>query len=213
MTLSLQDRVALYHHAFPKRPPMWVFNDRIEGIWRGGNDYRGSGFHGSYPPCFLPRVHALFPDKKLVLHVPSGSLPPGDYTRIDGNPDLNPDFCGDIHDLLSLVGDRRFDLACVDVPYAKVDADHYGFPMVQRQIVFRSVLSVLEVGGHMVWLDMIHPNYRKADSAQDGTIYFRQEFPDEAPQVGEVGIFGSTNHRVRGVFIFEKLREKENKQR
>lgn len=205
MNLTLQQRIEAYQQAFPKFQPLYLANERrIEGLWIMGNDYSTSGYHGAYPHGYLKRVSSMFPDAKDILHAPSGSLPPGDYLRIDGNPDCKPDIVGDIHDIKELVGNRLFDLSFIDVPYSKSDADHYGFPMVRRNVVLRSVLEVTRPGGFIVWLDQVHPQHRKVVSPEVGVIYLREEFP-ELSDAGEIGMVKSTNHRVRGVFMFQRV--------
>ena len=40
-----------------------------------GNDYRvKTGYYGRYPPGYLRRIRALFPDKRNVLHLFSGKV-------------------------------------------------------------------------------------------------------------------------------------------
>jgi hypothetical protein len=47
---------------------------RLYAQWVLGQDYRSkSGYHGSFPPNYLERVMALFPDAERVLQVFSGS--------------------------------------------------------------------------------------------------------------------------------------------
>jgi len=83
--LALRDRVAAFHAAFPQveahggglvcKPDATGGYDRVQGVWLGGQDYRNaSGLYGSYPPYFLPRIFAMFPDAQRVLHLFSGSL-------------------------------------------------------------------------------------------------------------------------------------------
>ena len=49
----------------------------------------------------------------------------------------------------------------------------------------------MKPGGNLVWLDQAWPMFRK----------------DELRIWGVICVIRSTNHRVRAVFIFEKLRE------
>ncbi|MBF0501476.1 MAG: hypothetical protein HQM09_15150 [Candidatus Riflebacteria bacterium] len=204
--LPLSTRAELYHKAFPKFQLLRADDVRLEGLWIMGNNYRTSGYYGAYPHGYLPRVMSMFPDAERVLHVPSGSLPPGDYTRIDIRPEGNPDIVGDCHDCKSLLGDRTFDLVMVDVPYSNEDALNYGRPMVNRIRVLRSVLEVMEPGGYIVWLDQAPPIHRKAESLQVGSIIvLPMVFEEEGcSMVGGIGMQKSTNHRVRGIFIFRK---------
>lgn len=187
--MLLQKMCDLYKAKFPDFQPLYIANEkRIEGLWIMGNCYQTSGYYGAYPHGYLDRVMSMFPDARDILHVPSGSIPPGPYLRIDIRHEVNPDIVGDCHDLPALVGDRRFDLILADIPYSIEDADHYGRPMVKRNQVFKSCLEVCKPGGWIVWLDQVFPMHRK----------------DQVDWALAVGIVKSTNHRVRGVFGFRK---------
>jgi hypothetical protein len=100
VTLTLADRVDAYKRAFPQWPQSWPWivqegagahrHDVAYGVWKIGQDYRNkSRFYGAYPHGYLERVMAFFPDltpaspKSAVMHVFSGSLPPGHYERVD----------------------------------------------------------------------------------------------------------------------------------
>jgi hypothetical protein len=193
---QLQQRCEFYGQAFPWPPPradqeesVWVDGDRwISGVWILGNDYRGSGYYGAYPPNFIKRVMALFPDAQRILHLFSGSLPPGPYTRFDIQGP-NADVIGDAHELHERFAAESFDLIVADPPYSNEDADHYGVPMIQRNRVLAECAIILEAGGFLVWLDQVLPMFLKNTLRLCGTI----------------GIVRSTNHRVRLASIFKKL--------
>lgn len=189
LELTLEQRCEAYGRAFPRFPaPRVIDGKRIEHLFIMGNCYQTSGYYGAYPHGYLDRVMAMFPDAKDILHVPSGSLPPGPYLRIDIRPEVSPDIVGDCHDLLALVGERRFDLILADPPYSAEDAEHYGRPMVKRNVMLKSCLDVLRHGGWVIWLDQVLPMHRK----------------DEVDWAMAIGMVKSTNHRVRGVFGFRK---------
>ena len=189
--LTPADRARLYDNAFPHYPAVWSDKDWLLGQWNMGNNYKGSGYHGAYPPSYLKRVLAMFPDVTRMLHLFSGSLPPGRYTRVDRRADVQqgvvPDVRADAHALPFLSG--AFGLILADPPYSGEDADRYGSPMVDRKRVFDECVRVLMPTGHLVWLDMIHPMYRKAD----------------LKLWGQIGIVRSTNHRYRLVTMFRRL--------
>ncbi|EKR25825.1 hypothetical protein LEP1GSC087_0447 [Leptospira interrogans serovar Bataviae str. L1111] len=104
----------------------------------------------------------MFPDKSKVLHLFSGKTPVGAYLRMDKNPDLKPEIVGDAELLSSyvraLIG-HSLDLILADPPYTKEDAEHYGFLMVNRGKVLMEAWKSLEMGGHLVWLDQVVPQY------------------------------------------------------
>lgn len=182
-------RAENYNKSFPDFPPLYVFNDRIEGLWIMGNNYRTSGYHGAYPHGYLKRVLALFPDvaESEIIHVCSGSLPPGEYTRVDINPDLKPDFCCNAEELSGRIN-KKYQLALVDVPYTGEDAERYGFPMLSRKKVLAEIHKILNPGGWVVWLDQMLPMFSKKDWEWKIAI----------------GMIKSTNHRARAITGFQK---------
>lgn len=192
MSLTLRDRVKLYADAFPQYPDshlhMGQDDKRFYGMWFGGQNYKGSGYYGAYPAGYLKRVTSMFTDCEPVLHLFSGSLPPGDYTRFDLNTDLNPDVVGDAHALEVYFDPEQFGIIYADPPYSNEDADKYGTPHVNRNKVVASCQKVLKPGGFLVWLDQILPIFRK----------------DQMQMVGSIGFVRSTNHRFRVVTIFQK---------
>lgn len=185
--MNPKERVAAYNAAFPKFPGMWFDKGWILGIWNIGNSYKGSGFYGSYPPSYLKRIGAMFPDKRPPLHLFSGSLRGVPGVRVDVNPKNEPDIIGDAHNLSEVVTDK-FDWILSDPPYSNADAVHYGTPMINRFTVIKECVKVMEPGAHLCWMDTTLPMYRKS----------------ELKRIGEIMITRSTNHRVRAVFIFER---------
>src|SRR5947207_5258365 len=83
VALTPTDRARLYNAAFPNYPAVWSDKDWLMGMWCMGNNYQGSGYYGAYPPSYVKRVLAMFPDDERILHCFSGSLPEGPYVRID----------------------------------------------------------------------------------------------------------------------------------
>ena len=187
MAMTLQDRCDAYAAAFPDWPAPSVQQGRIYGIWFLGNDYRGSGYHGAFPPNFVKRVMSMFPGMGNVLHLFSGSLPKGDYTRFDAREDIEAEIHGDAESLSTHLAPSWADLIIADPPYTGEDAEKYGQPMVNRNRVVEECHKVLRPGGFLIWLDQVMPMYRKVDWDLAGVI----------------GIFRSTNHRFRCCCIFQ----------
>lgn len=190
---TIDQRARAYTATFPDRPPLLIAGgakkdttNRLEGVWVTGNDYRGSGYYGAYPPGYLARVGALFPDAERVLHLFSGSLPPGPYLRCDCQGEA--EILGDAEEIDSLVGPLTFDLVLADPPYNEAEAAKYGTKMIGRATVLAAVHRILDPGGFLVWLDHVFPQYAKTDWHLRGLI----------------GLVGSTNHKIRQVTIFEK---------
>lgn len=189
--MNWQERIAHYTTATRLPRSLFVADDgRVVGTWIMGNDYRvKSGYYGGYPAGYLKRIAALFPDRQRVLHVFSGkvdlSLLPGD--TVDSNPDLNPTYVADAHDLSS-VPLHLYDLVLCDPPYSVEDAERYQTTMVKRNVVMRSLAAGMSKGARVVWLDQVLPMYRKTDWDIEAVI----------------GMVKSTNHRFRVVTVFQK---------
>ena len=163
---------------------------RMFGTFTLGNDYRSKqGYHGEYPPNYLRRMKALFPDKNAVLHLFSGKVDtvamPGD--TVDLNPDLHPTWLDDAQTLVK-VPLEYYDLIMCDPPYTSEDADHYGTTMVKRGKVMKALTRCLP-GTHLAVLDQAWWMY-------DKTLW---EFE------AEIGMRRSTNHRFRVVTIWRRL--------
>lgn len=195
--MTLEQRAAAYAAAFPTRPPLQLVQEGGQPVIYGhfliGQDYRNkTTFYGAYPNGLLQRIAALFPDAvgAQTLHAFSGSLPPGDYTRLDVNPDNRPDVIGDVCDVARLFHKQgRFKLVIADPPYSSEDAKRYGTPMINRGRATRALASVVYSGGHLVWLDTVWPMFSKA--------LWRT--------AGRITVVRSTNHRVRLLSIFERV--------
>lgn len=197
MALTLRDRVEAYSAAFPDRPPLQLVResgrDVLYGMWLGGQDYRNkSTFYGQYPPRYLDRVMCLFPDVAAsprptdVLHVFSGSLPPGHYERCDL---MQPaEIQASVYELPNIILNWRPRLILADPPYSKEDAERYGTPPLDRGRAMRALAGVTNPGAHLVWIDCVWPMHHSQQWATVGRITFIR----------------STNHRVRLVSIFER---------
>ena len=83
-TLPLAVRANSYNLEFAKYPGSHLVcvNNCISGVWMLGNNYKGSGYYGAYPPQYVRRIMSLFPDARNVMHLFSGSLHPVKYIRV-----------------------------------------------------------------------------------------------------------------------------------
>lgn len=192
--VSLRQRADWYAATFPQWPGSWLHATptMLQGAWILGNDYRGSGYHGAYPPGYLRRVRALFLDVpvRLQAHLFSGSLAPDvGGVRIDANATLRPTVAADAQALPFATG--ALQLTFADPPYSATDAARYGFPMIDRRRVLREVARATAPGGFLVWLDTVLPMFRK----------------DAWSWVGQIGVVVSTNHQYRMVSIFQRTSE------
>jgi len=187
--MNWQERIDHYEKVtgFPKSL-FFAADGRVVGLWIMGNDYRvKSKFYGGYPATYLKRVKALFPDKKRVLHLFSGKVDTAAFpgVTVDINPKLQPDIVDDAH-TLTKVPLEDFDLVLADPAYSKEDTVHYGTPMVNRNVVVRTLSKRLRRGCHIVWLDQVLPMYRK----------------DTLNTEAHIGMVKSTNHRFRVITVF-----------
>ena len=182
-------RAAFYNKAFPNYPPLHVHDRWVYGIWEIGNDYKGSGYYGSYPPSYMKRVYAMFPEKKpsRTLHLFSGSLQvPGVRVDIQNHGSVFPSVVASAVHLP--FPDASFDFVMADPPYSVEDAVKYGPPLPDKRKVMIELARVVKPGGHVAWLDIPKPMYRKAEWHAWATI----------------GILRSTNHRGRFLFLYER---------
>src|SRR3990167_5107984 len=138
-SLSTEERARLYNIEFGQRYKgsvlHWVDNGKcISGVWMLGNNYRGSGFYGAYPPQYLKRLAALFPDAKDVMHLFSGSLPRSKtYICVDLGQKADIKLSAEL--LTTVFTEPSFDLIYADPPYTKQDAERYKLPMQNRKKV------------------------------------------------------------------------------
>jgi ubiquinone/menaquinone biosynthesis C-methylase UbiE len=84
---------------------------------------------------------------------------------------------------------NAFQLCYSDPPYSDIDAERYQSKMPDRRKVLYEAYRVIEPGGFLVWMDTVLPMYRK----------------DMWHWCGAISLWRSTNHRIRGVSIFERL--------
>lgn len=198
----------LYDDAFPDYPALAESKGWLSGTWIIGNNYRATNpLYGAYPPSYLKRVHCMFPVALRVLHLFSGGLtvvaaaeawpafyqasimPRGLHLVDSKGPDEGryPTHQGDVT-ALPAFWKNNFDLVLADPPYSADDAKRYGVKMPNIPKVMREAARVTRPGGNLVWLSTTFPMYRS----------------DQWKLWGTIQLLRSTNHRVRGVFIFSR---------
>ena len=188
--MTWEERIEHYVRTTKLPRSMFIAEDgRVVGTWIMGQNYRvKSGYYGGYPASYLRRVRALFPEKRKTLHLFSGKVDleafPGD--TVDINPSLDPTYIDDAQTLRG-VPLENYDLVLADPPYSVEDCEHYGTTMVKRNLVMQA-LQRLTSGAHVVWLDQVFPMFKKDSFAIDAVI----------------GMYKSTNHRIRGITIFRR---------
>lgn len=196
MKVTLAERAANYHRIFPDWPAPRTDDRWLDSVWVLGQNYQAdTNLYGAYPPNYLERIMALFPDideASKILHLFSGTLPPGIGTRLDikiqdplaifNQPDVlaNAEYMP--------FRDNIFDIVIADPPYGERDAIKYGTKLPNKRTVFEEVCRTLKPGGHLVWLDTRHPMYRK----------------DTWHLWGLIGVVRSTNHAYRFATLWSK---------
>jgi len=202
--MTLRERAAAFNGSFARWPASHLAvtreadGDVVYGRWLLGNDYQNrTEFYGAFPPGLLSRIMAIFPDAyraddttARILHVFSGSLPPGRYWRCDLRQPA--EYQCSVYDLPRELLPRHriepFRLVIADPPYSKADAARYQTPMIDRRRAVAALAEVTAAAGFLVWLDTCWPMHQK-----------RQWIT-----VGRIAITRSTNHRVRDLTIFER---------
>ena len=186
--MTIQERAARYNAAFPQFPDShFRISERwVSATWILGNDYRGSGYYGAYPPGYMPRISSLFPCAR-PLHLFGGSVTSGITVDRRVTSDVKPRVQADA--LALPFRDGSFDLCYADPPYSDLDAARYQAPMPHRRKVLYEVHRAVRRGGFLVWMDTVLPMYRK----------------DMWHWCGAISLWRSTNHRIRGVAIFERV--------
>src|SRR5262245_51357063 len=188
-SLSPLDRIAHYRlhfgPAFLTYEAGWLC-----GHWEIGNSYRKkTRYYGAYQGNYLKRIAALFPDRGRVLHLFAGMVDtdtlPGD--TLDIRPGLNPTYCVNA-ETCEGVPLHLYDFVLADPPYSKDHAKNYGTSLPSARKVMTALAAGMRPGSRVAWLDQRKPMYRKAEWKYDTVI----------------SITGSTNHCVRGLFVFTR---------
>lgn len=106
-----------------------------------------SKYKGGFPLFFEQNLMQLLGYPEKVLHPFGGMAEWG--TRVDLNPDLEPDILGDAHDLP--IPGESFDCVVLDPPYSDEEArDIYGTPPLRKADYTKEAVRVLRPGGWLV---------------------------------------------------------------
>jgi hypothetical protein len=197
--LTWPQRIESYRRAFPHRDSYltYIGGERpwLHGYWRLGyfarsKAAREANFHGAYPGDYLPRIRAVFPECRRILHACSGMVDlkvmPGD--TLDINPARNPTYCVNAETMQG-VPLETYDLVLVDPPYTEADAAKYGVKLLVAARVMKT-LERLSSGAYVVWLDEREP-----------AGWSKEAFVLE----GIVGLSTSAGHRCRQISIFRRV--------
>lgn len=169
--------------------PITVFDKGwVYGVWYCGTSWDRVRLHGQYPPTFLKRALALFPDAKDILHCPSGTvLGPGVTVDLMVDDVRKPQIVASADSLP--FPDGSFDLYLSDPPYTPEDSRKYGCKPYPLGKAMKEARRVLRVGGHLGMLHTYYPSYRRKDWKL----------------VGLVAVVTGFQRATRMFSIFEKL--------
>jgi SAM-dependent methyltransferase len=192
--MTLPFDIENYHKVFSKYPKCLMESEgKLYGWWYEGNQFkRKEGYHGQYPPSYLKRVKALFPNHTRVLHLFGGVvIPSKNEITFDINPNLHPTICGKAEELGIHFERNSFDAIYADTPYDAKNAKIYGYPLPNKRLVLRECRKIIKEDGVLLWMDIMIPIFRKIEWNLMGTI----------------GIFNSTNHVIRVVAILQASKD------
>jgi hypothetical protein len=161
MIMTWAERVAHLNTAYPKFPPTIYAKGWVYGMWYTGKAFRKNEIHGQYPPTFLKRVLALFPDvpERRVLHACAGAVRHG--IRLDLSPTFQPSVLANVEEIPFLAG--SFDLVFYDPPYDQANADIYAVAARPPRwtYVLREMIRILPIGGVIGVLHWYYPSYSR----------------------------------------------------
>lgn len=162
-----------YNRTFKKFPQSFTDEDGDSildkgwcyGVWYCGTSFQKSILYGQYPPTFLKRCNALFPNAKDVLHAPSGSLidlPEGHITLDIYEDDVRkPMFKGDCGQMP--FADKSFDLILSDPPYSEADSRLYGCAKFPEKKFMAECHRTLRDDGYLGFLAYHYPSYKRSE--------------------------------------------------
>lgn len=148
------------NETFPKYPVTVEDKEWVYGVWYCGTAWKPAKMYGQYPPSFLPRVLALVPEAKRIIHCPSGSVTgPGvtvdmvrDHVRV-------PQIVADAAHLP--FADNSFDFYISDPPYSDKDAKQYGTGHYPIRKAMEEARRVVENRGLVGLLHKYPPSYNR----------------------------------------------------
>ncbi len=147
--------------AFPRYPITIEDKGWVYGVWYCGTSFNKVTLHGQYPPTFLKRALALFPEAKDILHAPSGQLKdvPGVTLDIHNDEIRQPDHVGDCAALP--FASNSFDLILSDPPYTKKDSKIYGCAPFPLGKFVKEAHRTLRPSGYLGMLHTYYPSHRR----------------------------------------------------
>lgn len=195
--LTIADRIANYQSHFPNHPHFMTNSegryDRIYGMWHlGTNSLRDDEHYGAYPPTLAERILALFPDRKTIIHLFSGSIPdnPPRVITYDVMPKFKPTICDDVANIARHAShfNKEGLLVMADPYYEQPDFDRMKQTPINKKKVLDDLAGICPSGTFLTWLDT-------------SPVIFNSKVWQE---VGLIGVRVSYNTRYRGLQVFQR---------
>jgi SAM-dependent methyltransferase len=167
------------------RPPaiLMIYDDLNE-------DVGPAPIYGQYPSAFIRKILPwLRCQRHEILHVCSGSLPPGEGIRVDIRPEAKPDILADGRNLP--LADGSVAAVMLDPPYTEHYARQlYGVDYPRPSHLLREAARVVRPGGRICFVHYITPEPPK------GTRF-----------VKAFGLSTGFDMPIRAVTLFERDQE------
>lgn len=158
-----------WNKTFTKYPMTIEDKGWIYGVWYCGTAWSKVRLHGQYPPGFLKRALALFPEAKDILHCPSGTLEgPGMTVDLMRDEIRKPQVQASADKLP--FPDASFDLWISDPPYTVADSTKYGCPPFPLRGMMKEAHRVLRPGGYLGVLHTYYPAYKRQEWDLKGLV-------------------------------------------
>jgi hypothetical protein len=138
--------------AVPQRPPFFAIMEDLFKNDEIPDEELPEAIYGQYPKWFLGRIEPWFGCPRAeVLHVCSGSLPPGEGVRVDIRAAAKPDVIADGRNLP--FRDGSFRCVMFDPPYTPGYAKElYGIEYPRPGHLLREGARVLAPGGRLIFV-------------------------------------------------------------
>ena len=134
----------------PRPPPVCVLYEEI------GPDEMPTAVYGQYPTALIGKMLPwLRCERREILHVCSGSLPPGEGIRVDIREDARPDILADGRDM-PMIATGSIAAVMLDPPYCEEYARSlYGVEYPRPAHLLREAARVVRRGGRIVLVHYI----------------------------------------------------------
>lgn len=147
----------------PRPPPIAVVYEPLDDAAQTAFDFeqraplRGVPVYGQYPRSLIAKILPwLACERREILHVCSGSLPPGEGIRVDVRPEAHPDVVADGRALPFADGSHVAVL--IDPPYTRHYAKElYGVDYPRPSHLLREAARVVRPGGRIGFVHYITP--------------------------------------------------------